>query len=372
MTRLLFVDQYGGMGGGQRILLSILRAAVRTGGDISVLAPGGGPLQSAIAREFGTQITFIPCEEPPLTHGRKTMADFFVLLLYGWRFRRFRPLLAAQDVIYINGLRHLPHILILTRRLAARLIWHVHIGHSRIEKLLLRRAAQARNTWRLVVNSRFVRNGLNIAPGRICLIENALDASFANRTFVDRFTNDGKWCAAVLGTLRPEKGQDIAVAVAKRRTQIALHLIGPSGNGAEVWLAALKSAAGPNVHFEGAVPDIAAAIDGIGMQFNLVPSRWNEPFGLVAIEGMACSCITIVSGRGGLAEIAERTGALVAADADSLGRILDDLCSQSPASLAAMARAQHRAVQEIYAPARFEAQVRELLQAALKAAPATL
>jgi hypothetical protein len=87
---------------------------------------------------------------------------------------------------------------------------------------------------------------------------------------------------------------------------------------------------------------------------------------------MACSCITIVSGQGGLAEIAERTGALIAADTDSLSRVLDELCGRSPASLSATAQAQHDAAQEAYAPALFEARIRELLDAALKAAPAPL
>lgn len=35
-------------------------------------------------------------------------------------------------------------------------------------------------------------------------------------------------------------------------------------------------------------------------QFILVPSKWEEPFGNVALEGMACGCIPIVSDGGGL------------------------------------------------------------------------
>ena len=49
MTRMLFADQYGEMGGGQTVLMSLLRAALKTGGQVSVLAPGGGTLESAIA-----------------------------------------------------------------------------------------------------------------------------------------------------------------------------------------------------------------------------------------------------------------------------------------------------------------------------------
>ncbi|RZK60938.1 MAG: glycosyltransferase family 1 protein, partial [Pedobacter sp.] len=35
-------------------------------------------------------------------------------------------------------------------------------------------------------------------------------------------------------------------------------------------------------------------------QVMLVPSRWQEPFGVVVLEGMACGCIPVVSDSGGL------------------------------------------------------------------------
>jgi glycosyltransferase involved in cell wall biosynthesis len=35
-------------------------------------------------------------------------------------------------------------------------------------------------------------------------------------------------------------------------------------------------------------------------KYLLVPSLWNEPFGIVALEGLACGCIPIVSDGGGL------------------------------------------------------------------------
>jgi len=37
-------------------------------------------------------------------------------------------------------------------------------------------------------------------------------------------------------------------------------------------------------------------------RFLVVPSRWEEPFGIVALEGLACGCVPIVSRRGGLVE----------------------------------------------------------------------
>jgi glycogen(starch) synthase len=37
-------------------------------------------------------------------------------------------------------------------------------------------------------------------------------------------------------------------------------------------------------------------------QILVVPSRWREPFGIVALEGIACGCVVVGSAEGGLAE----------------------------------------------------------------------
>lgn len=43
-------------------------------------------------------------------------------------------------------------------------------------------------------------------------------------------------------------------------------------------------------------------------RYLLVPSRWEEPFGIVALEGMACGCIPIVSDGGGLPDAVGKAG----------------------------------------------------------------
>ncbi|CAN0597923.1 unnamed protein product, partial [Ectocarpus sp. 12 AP-2014] len=40
----------------------------------------------------------------------------------------------------------------------------------------------------------------------------------------------------------------------------------------------------------------------------IIPSTWEEPFGLVALEGLACGCIPIASNGGGLPEAIGKTG----------------------------------------------------------------
>ena len=49
-------------------------------------------------------------------------------------------------------------------------------------------------------------------------------------------------------------------------------------------------------------PDVLAAMSRAAIV--VVPSRWPEPFGLVALEAMACGAALICSPRGGLPEVA--------------------------------------------------------------------
>jgi glycosyltransferase involved in cell wall biosynthesis len=247
------------------------------------------------------------------------------------------------------------------------MLCHLHLDHAPLEKRLMRLATRWFNPFQLVANSRFVLEAMRPRPGSSVLVENALDEVFAGLPFQNRFENAGQpWRAAVIGTMRPEKGQDIAIAAFAERPDITLHLIGCEGDGAEGWIAGLKSAATANVRFEGPTTEVAGLIRRLGIQFSLIPSRWPEPFGLAAIESMASSCVTIVSGRGGLGEIAGRTGALVAEDAQELGQALDRLVSLPAAELHALARRQYEAVQHHYAPGRFQEQICRLLSTALR------
>lgn len=77
----------------------------------------------------------------------------------------------------------------------------------------------------------------------------------------------------------------------------------------------------------------------------VVPSRWQEPFGIVALEGIACGCAVIGARAGGLPEAIGPCGLTVAmgdaaALADAIARLLTDEAAvagfraQAPAHLA--------------------------------------
>lgn len=61
----------------------------------------------------------------------------------------------------------------------------------------------------------------------------------------------------------------------------------------------------------------------------VVPSTWEEPFGVVVLEGLACGCVPVVAGSGGLRDAAGPCGVVfpkgdALALADALARLLDD------------------------------------------------
>ena len=61
----------------------------------------------------------------------------------------------------------------------------------------------------------------------------------------------------------------------------------------------------------------------------VVPSRWREPFGIVALEGIACGCVVVGSAEGGLAEAIGPCGVTfpngdAQALANALARFLED------------------------------------------------
>jgi glycosyltransferase involved in cell wall biosynthesis len=61
----------------------------------------------------------------------------------------------------------------------------------------------------------------------------------------------------------------------------------------------------------------------------VVPSRWQEPFGIVALEGIASGCVVVGSAEGGLAEAIGPCGLTfpngnAPALAHALSRLLND------------------------------------------------
>ncbi|HVC59216.1 MAG TPA: glycosyltransferase family 4 protein [Acetobacteraceae bacterium] len=99
----------------------------------------------------------------------------------------------------------------------------------------------------------------------------------------------------------------------------------------------------------------------------VVPSRWQEPFGLVALEAMASGAALICSGRGGLREVAGDAAVYVDPDDPAAWSAAIRALAGDPARRAALAQAGQERARRFDAPviaARLAELRREVLAAA--------
>jgi glycosyltransferase involved in cell wall biosynthesis len=124
------------------------------------------------------------------------------------------------------------------------------------------------------------------------------------------------------GRIVPEKGTHLAIEAA-RLARMPLTIAGPIQDRA--YLERCLAAAGPEVTYAGHLASTALAELVGDAEVALVTPCWEEPFGLVAIEALACGTPVAAFARGALPEILDdRTGALARpGDTEDLARQIE-------------------------------------------------
>ncbi len=153
-----------------------------------------------------------------------------------------------------------------------------------------------------------------------------------------------------LGRLVSDKGADAAIKAlhqivtdAERNGKFkpTLTIIGEGPERVALETLSNKLGVGKSVLFTGSLrgEELARCLNKY--RYLLVPSAWKEPYGIVALEGMACGCIPIVSDGGGLPEAVGSAGLVfkrgeVADLANHMVQLLTDdaLCNQLRAAAA--------------------------------------
>jgi glycogen(starch) synthase len=160
-------------------------------------------------------------------------------------------------------------------------------------------------------------------------------------------------CVLGFGRLVADKGFDLAVrafaAVTRRVPNARLVLAGDGAARADLERLVTDMGLSQSVEFVGMVApaDVPALIARASLV--VVPSRWDEPFGLVALEAAVMARPVVATRAGGLVEVVEEgtTGLLVdKEDPDALAaallRLLEDPATADRMGVAARARARER------------------------------
>lgn len=136
-----------------------------------------------------------------------------------------------------------------------------------------------------------------------------------------------------LGRVARDKAQGLAVQAALR-AEIPIILAGkvdPGDDAAYFEEAVLPFVDGKNVIFEGEVPDERKRELFAGARALLFPIQWEEPFGLVMIEAMACGTPVIACPRGAVPEVVtEGVNGFLVADVDEMVAAIARLDEISP------------------------------------------
>jgi len=153
---------------------------------------------------------------------------------------------------------------------------------------------------------------------------------YADDVFARAGTADRDGELVFVGRLVSDKGVDLllhALALLSRRgKRVRLTVIGDGPEAPALRELARSLGVAAQVDFAGrrAGPDVAAVLNR--HRVLVVPSVWEEPFGVVALEAMACGCVPLVARSGGLPDAVGRCGLVVArGDSGALARGIDKL-----------------------------------------------
>ncbi|HEY1341622.1 MAG TPA: glycosyltransferase family 4 protein [Bryobacteraceae bacterium] len=363
--RLLFLDQFSDLGGGQRMLLELLAGVRERRWHATVGLPGSGEMFGRV-EDLGFRTARIECGA--YSSGAKSLRD--VGRFVGGAPRLVRDIRSLErqakpDVVYVNGPRLLPAAAMAGLR--APVIFHAHIALSgaarRLTGMSLRRlnaqtiavCRMVADCWRPFGKTSVIFNGV---PGPEC---------------VSRDAREGPPRVGCIGRISREKGQleflraaaQVYRAIPECRFAIVGAALFADAAAEEYEQEVRAAAAGLPVKFCGWTSDVYGALAGLDVL--LVPSVWAEPNPRVILEAFAAGVPVIAFRAGGIPEIVQdgRTGFLCE-DAESMARIVVELL-RDPARRASVAAAARESWKCNFTAERYRRQVLEAIEAAARA-----
>lgn len=369
---LLFLDQYGAIGGGQRILLDLV-AAVRLQGSRAHLLCPSGPLVDA-ARQRGADVSVI--DLPVLPSGRKSLLTFVRAWFSSHRIAtEYRTLAEECDLLVVNGPRTIGIAREWVRALHKPAALYLHGVYSALENLLIRSFLRLPRTAAIAPSPVVAAPFVNLE--NFHTISNWVSEEFlTSPRSPDRLRQvlgivDGAPIVLVPGRFSPNKGQLLVLEAASKLLDLPCHIVFSGaplfeerGRAVQQTLTAAAEAEPQRVHVMHWDDALPALFDGADIV--VVPSVWEEPFGLTAIEAMARTRPLIVTDRGMLPQLAQggRMARVVPAQADAITSALRDFFSHRT-EWETKARDARQYVEEEFGPVHRQRQVMQVFESLL-------
>jgi glycosyltransferase involved in cell wall biosynthesis len=375
----LFVDQFAEMGGGQRILLDVLRHLASHGHECAVALPYEGVIAD-IVRGEGHEVYFYPL--PAMTAGKKSLLDALRFFPASQKAGQALAGLAAEfgaQLLYVNGPRCLLGAVQAARKTDIPLIAMVHLIFQGKEKLLLNYCFKQPEVKAVTFCSSYAEAPFKDLGPKGMVVPNWVSPRFqeappvpgAKRNFELEPT---QIAVGVLGRISPNKGQrlflEALTPLLSEFSSLRLLVAGgadfeASGEEEALHQMVAQAPCSYRVKFLGAVQNPAALLDALDIL--VVPSLWEEPFGLVAVEGMARGLPVVATKSGGLNEIVEHghTGFLVEKTAESVRHAVNALL-KDPIKCKEMGEAGRERVRKHFGAGRRLDTIREIVESALR------
>ena len=208
------------------------------------------------------------------------------------------------DIIHDNSLNYFP--IILEDRLSTPLVTTLHTPpFSRLLSAIRYRERKQRGHY--ISISQFNADLWNLNNDRLEIIHNGVDTEVF--TYSPLHSNYAVWTGRII----PDKGTHLAIEAAQL-AKIDLLIAGKIGDRA-YFETKIQPHLGNGVEYLGhlAQQDLKSLLAGAAV--TLSTPVWQEPFGLVVIESLACGTPVVAFDRGAMSEIIDcQTGVLVPPD----------------------------------------------------------
>jgi glycosyltransferase involved in cell wall biosynthesis len=356
--RILLIDQFAELGGGQRCLLEAAEGFAARGWELHAAVPEG-PLATRL-RPVSKSLTLLSCG--PFSSGNKGIID---ALRFAWQLPRqaaaISNVVRSQniEVLYVNGPRMLPASA--AARSGCPLVFHAHWAPPQESASWLARAALRMSGAAVIASSSFVAELYGISP--TCVIYNgiAVGSIGVRRPEIQHI--------AVLGRIAPEKGQRefarAAGILADLQPQLRFTICGTPMFSNRAYFEQVKAEGGGKISFRDWTDDVAAFLSEVDLL--VVPSQAIDNVPRVILEAFAAGVPVIAFASGGIPELIEHgvTGLLVdRPSSEALARgILEAVCD--PEGLQLIAQRAYAQCLSHYTLGRFQSEVCDALEGAV-------